>query len=95
MDRKEELVRKWLEKANIDLITAERLLTFEEPTIESICFHCQQVVEKYIKAFLILANKDFKKTHEIDYLNKYKKLNLLLISLWKLDILKLYMEKYR
>lgn len=69
MDKKLDLVQKWLSKADLDLLTAERLLSFsEEPTIETICFHCQQAVEKYIKAFLIFKEKDFKKVHEIGYL---------------------------
>lgn len=33
-----------------------------------VCFHCQQSAEKYIKGFLILLQKDFKKTHNLNYL---------------------------
>lgn len=45
------LVRQWIAKGEIDYRTAERLLGDAEPIRESIAFHCQQAVEKYLKAF--------------------------------------------
>lgn len=33
-----------------------------------ICFHCQQAVEKYLKAYLVYLNIIFKKTHSLSYL---------------------------
>ena len=35
---------------------------------DSICFHCQQAVEKYLKAYLVYLNIVFKKTHSLSYL---------------------------
>jgi HEPN domain-containing protein len=32
---------------------------------ESVCFHCQQAVEKYLKAYLVFLGISFAKTHEI------------------------------
>ena len=49
----QDLVKKWIEKADKDLLTAERELSFADPITESICFHCQQAVEKYLKAYLV------------------------------------------
>ena len=34
------------------------------------CFHCQQAVEKYFKAFLVWEKQDFPKTHNLDILLK-------------------------
>ena len=34
----------------------------------TICFHAQQTVEKYLKAFLALHDVDFPRTHDLDYL---------------------------
>ena len=34
----------------------------------TICFHAQQTVEKYLKAFLALHDVDFPRTHDVDYL---------------------------
>ena len=36
--------------------------------LDSACFHCQQAIEKYLKAFLIYNGKEAAKTHDIDYL---------------------------
>ena len=59
------LVRNWVRKADNDLITAERELSFDDPVTETICFHCQQVAEKYLKAFLTYHQIYFTKTHNI------------------------------
>lgn len=59
-----ELARQWLEKATEDLEAARRLTD-----LPHVCsFHCQQAVEKGIKALLVLREVDFSKTHDIDIL---------------------------
>lgn len=60
-----DLVNKWINKAEKDLLTAERELSFEDPITDTICFHCQQTVEKYLKAFLVYHQTYFTKTHRI------------------------------
>ncbi|MFH1562611.1 MAG: HEPN domain-containing protein [Nitrospirota bacterium] len=60
-----DLVNKWINKANKDLLSAERELSFEDPITETVCFHCQQAVEKYLKAFLVYHQIYFTKTHKI------------------------------
>lgn len=65
MKTKTDLVRDWIHKAQKDLIAAEHELTFADPITESICFHCQQAVEKYLKAYLLQLGIEFTKTHEI------------------------------
>ncbi len=65
---KDEIVKgiasKWIEKAEKDLLTAERELSFQDPVTDTVCFHCQQAVEKYLKAFLVFHQVYFTKTHE-------------------------------
>jgi len=61
----EDLVNKWIKKANKDLLSAERELSFEDPVTETVCFHSQQAVEKYLKAFLVYHQIHFTKTHRI------------------------------
>ena len=53
-DKVREYVQLWLDKANSDLKNAEIILTaqVESPPLDTVCFHCQQAVEKFIKAFL-------------------------------------------
>lgn len=60
-----ELVKKWMKKADKDILTAARELSFEDPITDSVCFHCQQAVEKYLKAYLVFHQKYFTETHNI------------------------------
>jgi len=66
----DEYVKKWLIKAHNDLEVAENLikLSSEEAITEAICFHSQQAVEKFLKAYLITKNVEFGKTHNLEYL---------------------------
>ncbi len=45
--------------------TAKILVNSEDPPTESICFHAQQAVEKFLKAFLTNVNVRARKTHDI------------------------------
>lgn len=60
-----EHVKKWIVKAGNDLRVAEHEIEGVEPVTDAICFHAQQSVEKYLKAFLVYHNKPFRKTHNI------------------------------
>jgi HEPN domain-containing protein len=64
-DTIKDLVDKWIKKAENDLLTAERELSFEDVITQTICFHCQQAAEKYLKAFLVHHQIYFTKTHKI------------------------------
>lgn len=60
------IVRQWVEKAEHDLANAEHTLTMkEECPYDTVCFHAQQCVEKYVKALLVFHGVDFPKTHDI------------------------------
>jgi HEPN domain-containing protein len=65
MKTKTELINSWIDKANKDILTAQHELSFPDAVTESICFHCQQAVEKYLKAYLVFLGIPFAKTHEI------------------------------
>jgi HEPN domain-containing protein len=64
-----EVVREWLAKAENDLKTAAHTLKLgaDCPT-DTVCFHAQQCVEKYVKAMLVLQGIDFPKTHDLQNL---------------------------
>lgn len=68
----DEEVKKWLLKAFNDYKTAERLISAppEEIITDTLCFHCEQFVEKCLKAFLVNKKMDFKKVHDLEYLVK-------------------------
>lgn len=53
-----------------DYKTAEKLLNFPEDEVitDTLCFHCQQAVEKFLKAYLVYNRIEFGRTHSIEYL---------------------------
>jgi len=63
-----KIVQQWLLKADNDLRTAEYGLTAKEPITDTICFHCQQCVEKYLKMYLVSQGNEPSKTHNISML---------------------------
>ncbi|MBW8049211.1 MAG: HEPN domain-containing protein [Cytophagales bacterium] len=68
MDKKSEIVKEWINKAEHDLEIAELALEHKPHLTDNICFHCQQTAEKYIKAYLVSLNIDFKEIHDLYYL---------------------------
>ncbi|MCX7929058.1 MAG: HEPN domain-containing protein, partial [Patescibacteria group bacterium] len=87
----------WLTIAENNLKTANILTKSEELVSDSICFHCQQAVEKYLKAFLVFHQKDFRKTHIIaellklcididDSFSALKDLNIQSLSIYAIEI---------
>ncbi len=63
-----DFIKQWLFKANEDLLVVEKLTEYEIVATSSVCFHCQQAVEKFLKAFLIANGIEIRKTHNIEYL---------------------------
>ena len=63
------VVQEWVQKAENDLRNAAHTLTMRAhcPT-DTVCFHAQQCVEKYIKALLTLLGIDYPQTHSVDIL---------------------------
>ena len=65
-DRLKEIAREWTQKADNDLKTATHTLELgDECPTDTVCFHAQQCVEKYLKALLVLFEIDFPRTHEL------------------------------
>lgn len=63
-----EEVLRWKTKADSDYTAANDLLKANSTSTDAICFHCQQAVEKYLKAMLIACGKEFQKTHDLSVL---------------------------
>jgi HEPN domain-containing protein len=57
----------WIRKAENDFLFAKSA-KLSPHTYDAVCFHCQQSVEKYIKALMVEANLAFPKTHDLDRL---------------------------
>jgi len=58
-------VLRWLEKADHDRQSVELLLAQAKPLTEIAAFHCQQAVEKALKAYLVFREHEFEKTHDL------------------------------
>ncbi len=63
------VVAEWVAKAEEDLKAATHILKLGRscPTA-MVCFHAQQSVEKYLKAYLVYRGTPFPKTHDIEEL---------------------------
>jgi HEPN domain-containing protein len=60
------LTSEWVLKAEEDFIAATQLARHDKPPVPNVvCFHCQQCVEKYLKARLQEADTTFPKTHDL------------------------------
>ena len=58
-------VQAWVRKAALDLRAAELDLNAEPPLVADAAFHCQQAVEKLLKAVLTWREVPFRKTHDL------------------------------
>lgn len=58
------LIREWLEKADEDFGFASSVMETSR-YYAHICFHYQQAAEKYLKAFIVTHELEFRKSHEL------------------------------
>jgi HEPN domain-containing protein len=63
-----DFILRWFKKAESDLKVAKHMLEVDEPPTDAICFHCQQALEKYLKAFLTFQDVRVKKIHDMEVL---------------------------
>ena len=69
MNEKLEKVMTLINKAGKDYAASEKLIETDcDYYWDIICFHCQQCVEKSLKAFLVYNETDFPKTHDLIFL---------------------------
>ena len=68
MSESEERLKDWIEKADHDLETAMVINQYIHDYSDTLAFHCQQAVEKYIKCLLEKNSIPFKKSHDLRYL---------------------------
>jgi HEPN domain-containing protein len=63
------VIRQWVQKAENDLKNAAHTLKLGQdcPT-DTVCFHAQQCIEKYIKALLVWHSIEFSRIHHISAL---------------------------
>ena len=61
-------IEQWIIKGDHDFGTAKITYLHIPEYLDTVTFHCQQAVEKYLKAYLIHISIDFKYTHDLVYL---------------------------
>ena len=64
-----KLAKEWIIKSQNDL-KAAKIIYKEKGPGDTLCFHCHQAVEKYLKAYLIFKNIHFEKIHHLWQLAK-------------------------
>lgn len=68
-DKTLTIVQEWVARAENDFKSAAHLLKMKNycPT-DTVCFHAQQCIEKYLKVLLVMQGTDFPKTHDLERL---------------------------
>lgn len=59
------LVNKWLRKADEDFGYASSSIEEEFEYFPQICWHFQQAAEKYLKAYIVAFDLEFRKIHDL------------------------------
>ena len=67
-DAMNPLTLEWIQKAEGDYTIMHQNYYSSNPIHDAICFHAQQCVEKYLKAWLQEANIPFTRTHDLERL---------------------------
>ena len=96
MKDKREYVKNLLLRAENDLASARHLLTAETPATNVICFHCQQTVEKLLKAWLYWHDVSAPRTHSLaELLNLCQRFDVGFANLGDVEILTPYAVETR
>ena len=64
-DEVHRVVQEWTQKAQSDWAAVEILLASQQCPADAVCFHCQQYVEKLLKAILTKHSVEAPKTHDL------------------------------
>ncbi len=82
-----KIINDWVNKANLDIRSAETLLAQDHPLLYPSCFHSQQAAEKYIKALLTWWDIEVPKTHELGKLLKMVEARDVKLAAMLLDVI--------
>jgi len=62
---KHELIKNWFKKGSNDLVNIENNLRGKNIPTDTVCFHSQQAIEKYIKGAFVFYDKTIYKSHDL------------------------------
>lgn len=57
--------KQWLAKAKNDLLNADNNLKSAEIPFDTVCCHCQQAAEKFLKAYLVANGSSYPISHDL------------------------------
>jgi HEPN domain-containing protein len=60
-----EIVQQWLRKAEHDLLNIRNNLAAENIPTDTVCFHAQQAIEKFLKGLMVANARNISKTHDL------------------------------
>ena len=60
-----DIVRQWFRKAESDLLNIRNNLSADKVPTDTVCFHAQQAIEKFLKGALIANGRNIAKTHDL------------------------------
>lgn len=63
-----KIIKRWIEKADHDLGTAIITNKYIPKYKDTVAFHCQQAVEKYLKSYIIKLGLKINRTHDLVFL---------------------------
>lgn len=63
--KSKSLLEEWIEKADGDLVVAQKALSGKKKVLWAACFHSQQSAEKYLKGYLVSVGTIPRKTHDL------------------------------
>ncbi len=63
-----QIVAIWMEKGDHNLGSAKVIFEYVPEYDDTVAFHCQQAVEKYLKAALVFNEIEFRRSHDLPYL---------------------------
>ena len=65
MDKKTDLVTKWIKYAEDDLMVSKLIIDSKSDSYHNVVFHGQQATEKIMKAYIISNEIPFRKIHDL------------------------------
>lgn len=68
MTKQANEIKAWIVKGDHDLGTAKITYYHIPEYLDTVTFHCQQAIEKYLKGYLISQSTPFKFSHDLIYL---------------------------
>ena len=79
-----DIIKEWITKADQDFEFARINLEEKNNFFAQICFHFNQSIEKYLKAFIIANRLEFRKIHDLHLLRPLNLMEQFIIGInWK------------